>query len=424
MKNVCVIGFLACAALAAAAADGGFTVRNVSAAQRWPWAQTVDIEFYLEAPENATASSLGAQFRIDATVSGATKTLTGLDTTAVLGEGYHSVSWDPTADFPDAALKGVSFNVVVTNAPYSLPSRYMTVDLDTGKIAYYGIVFSNQVNSVTYKARYMAFKYIPSTLSAEWQAISGKDSFTLGTGDESAYYQTASDRYREAAAEVRLTKGFWLAVFPATVGQLNRLGAGTDTNNVTAAGGWTYAALRGADTPGGAYCWPQTTAVDPAKPLGVLRAKTGLNFDFPTEAQWEYAARAGTVTPHVCASDAASIRAMASLTISVGTKPANPWGLYDMIGCRHNWTLTLGRSADNTEDSSFCLHAAGDDPVGQTPTYAAPYRVTRGTHSGCGSYDSTMIRVTRSAYRFPQKSASPTEQSNCGARFALTTNHP
>lgn len=417
MKRVQIFGFLACAAFAASAGDGGFTVRNVSAAQRWPWAQTVDIEFYLAAPESATKSTLGAQFRVDATVNGATKTLAGLNATDVFGEGYHSVQWDPTVDFPNATLKGVSFTVVVTNAPYSY--RYMTVDLDTGKIAYYDSDFSNQVNSATYKARYMAFKYIPSTLSADWQALSGKDSFTLGTGDESAYGQTASDRVREAAAEVRLTKGFWLAVFPATVGQLNRLGAGADTNNVTSAGNWTYEALRGADTPGGAYCWPQTTAVDPSKPLGSLRAKTGLAFDFPTEAQWEYAARAGTTTPHVCASDHASTSAMASLTDAVGTKPANPWGLYDMIGCRHQWTLTLGRSADNPLDSSFCLHAAGDDPVGQTPTYATPYRVTRGSHKDCNGWN----RVTRSAYRYPQKSASPAEQSNCGARFALTTNH-
>ena len=95
-----------------------------------------------------------------------------------------------------------------------------------------------------------------------------------------------------------------------------------------------------------------------------------------------------------------------------------------MIGCRHQWTLTLGRSADNTLDSSFCLHASGDDPVGQTPAYATPYRVTRGSHSGAADgLDATLIRVTRSAYRYPQKSASPNELSNCGARFALTTNH-
>jgi len=422
MKITHMIGLLAFAALTASAGDGGFTVRDISAAQRWPWAQTVDIEFYLVAPESATKSTLGAQFRIDATVKGVTKTLTGLNTTAVFGEGYHSVQWDPTADFPDASLKGVSFNVVITNAPYNY--RYMTVDLDTGNIAYYDIDFSNQVNTVAYKTRYMAFKYIPSTLSAEWQVISGKDSFTLGAGDESAYYQSANDRYREAPAEVRLTKGFWLAVFPATVGQLNRLGAGTDTNNVWSAGHCTYEALRGADTPGGPYCWPQTTAVDPAKPLGVLRARTGLNFDFPTEAQWEYAARAGTTTPHVFASDAASIRSWASLTTAVGTKSPNPWGLYDMIACRHQWTLTLGRSADNTQDASFCLHTTGDDPVGQTPTYATPYRVTRGTHCGCGNSDNVMIRVTRSAYRYPQKSVNPGEKENCGARFALTTNHP
>ena len=115
--------------------------------------------------------------------------------------------------------------------------------------------------------------------------------------------------------------------------------------------------------------WPASAAVDASSFLGRLRAKTGLDFDLPTEAQWEYACRAGTATKYYWGDAMDGAYAWyddnsGRETQSVGRRLPNAWGLYDMSGnvwewCR-DWYGTL---------------AYGTDPVGSA---SGSYRVRRG----------------------------------------------
>jgi formylglycine-generating enzyme len=77
-----------------------------------------------------------------------------------------------------------------------------------------------------------------------------------------------------------------------------------------------------------------------------LSGITGHEYRLPCEAEWEYAARAGTNTSYSFGDDPAEIEKYAWLmdnsdyqTHTVGTKEPNAWGLFDMHGNVAEWTL-------------------------------------------------------------------------------------
>ena len=103
-----------------------------------------------------------------------------------------------------------------------------------------------------------------------------------------------------------------------------------------------------------------------------LYKKTGMFYRLPTEAEWEYACRAGTSTAYYYGDDAKLLKDYAWFSINsknkyqkVGQKKPNAWGLYDMLGNVAEWTL------DQYDEKYFTTIADGavDPSLASEDTY-------------------------------------------------------
>ena len=176
----------------------------------------------------------------------------------------------------------------------------------------------------------------------------------------------------ETQHNVTLTQDYFMGIFPVTQRQW-KLVMGNNPSGCKKAGPGapveqvSYEDICGADRP-----WPASADVAVDSFLGRLRTKTGLpGFDLPTEAQWEYACRAGTLTALNSDKDLTSCKNVCpnldevgwydensrNTTHAVGKKRPNSWGLYDMHGnvlewCRDWYDTYSGDAADPTGPAS------------------------------------------------------------------------
>jgi formylglycine-generating enzyme required for sulfatase activity len=151
----------------------------------------------------------------------------------------------------------------------------------------------------------------------------------------------------ENQVEVTLTKGFWMAKFEATQGDWRRvMGAlpGEFTAELPAGDDYPVGNVNFAETE--AFCRKLTELARQADTL-----PNDWEFRLPTEAQWEYACRAGTTTATSFGNQLSSKQAnfrgkpyngaepgpSLKMAAKVGSYPPNAWGLYDMHGNIYEW---------------------------------------------------------------------------------------
>ena len=187
------------------------------------------------------------------------------------------------------------------------------------------------------------------------------------------------------AHEVELTQGFWMAEVPVT----QQLWEAVARSNPSR--------FKGEDQPVEKVSWFDCD--------GWMRKANsmagGLNLRFPTEAEWEYAARAGTTGPRYGGLDFIAWHDANSgkQTHPVRHKIANAWGLYDMLGNVWEWC-----------SDGYSEYRSGrvTDPTG--PSWCSN-RVSRG--GGWNEYAGDV----RSAYR---RGVDPSlRYPNLGLRFVL-----
>lgn len=289
--------------------------------------------------------------------------------------GDHTIYWSPHKTWPGHVVEDGSVSVVVTAWSPSAPPDCLVVDLDNklDPVRYYpseewipGGFVSNDV----YKTSKIVFRKIPAA-NVQWR---------FGDDCNYKYY-----RY------VTLTEDYYMAVYELTYAQYGKLvtHASRDGHDLWPIGDVTFNAFRGAAKSGDAYDWPnEGHKVDPNSFLGLIRKHCGgaLEFDLPTIAQWQFAARSGNSSRFCTGSDwvdglddYAWYEPNSSNSMhDVGLKLPNQFGLYDVHGNAMEWALDWYCTHEQT------MGLPSVDPVGfeksADPTWCPKCRKT------CGGY--------------------------------------
>jgi formylglycine-generating enzyme required for sulfatase activity len=142
----------------------------------------------------------------------------------------------------------------------------------------------------------------------------------------------------EAEHNVTLTQGFYLGKYEVTQAQYEAVMTGNTVSLST-----DPSQFKGSNRPVENVSWEDAqiflTRLNEQQ-AGNLPA--GWSYVLPTEAQWEYACRAGTTTAYSWGDDINATRANYSVsglsqTRNVGYYAANPWGFFDMHGNVEEW---------------------------------------------------------------------------------------
>lgn len=344
------------------------TITGVTAQQRYPWNGKVDISYKVtgDIAAEAKQKALITSFKVTATdkVANKTYTATRLSGDMALTAGTHKFVWDMNAEGLTFRSSNVVFNVLCETTP----ATYCVIDLSAG------------ANATSYPVTYLA-----SPPSGGFNVDAYKTTKLVLKRLEAGTFKM------QGSSNVTLTKPFFCGLFEVTQKQYELVTGSNPCSSTSWGVGTTYPVrasynmIRGSSN---GSKWPSSSAVDSSSFMGKMRARIGLDFDLPTEAQWEYACRASTTTTYYWGDSMDSNYAWyrensSGTTHPVGTKTANTWGLYDMSGNLWEWCLDW-----------YGTLAYGTDPKGPS---SGSQRVLRGSDMDNYAYSCT------SSYRYYDK---------------------
>ena len=395
--------------MTASAAMAAVGVENVTCVQQYPWNGKVDITCDITSDDpNADVWIHGVGFDQDTNVQMAMFSVTGDGVNAPVKPGRHHLVWDVSADYPDFRSTAFQVNIIAVTGR----GLYMVVDLSEGPTAErYPVAYLNGIPEGGWTEEHKTTKLV-LRLVPPGSFMMGSPTDELGHNWVSSGYYSwnipSQCNIFETRHRVTLTKPFYMGVFEVTQKQWELVMGTTPSANKGAARPVekvSYNAIRGSVYGAG---WPTHNQVDATSFMGRLREKTDLLFDLPTEAQWEYACRAGTSTslnsgknitdlyscPNMAEvgrynSNRSDGKGGYDLHTTVGSYRPNAWGLYDMHGnvaewCRDWIQADLGS-------------AAVTDPKGRPYGSSMGDRVVRG---GCwASNEGSYAKSCRSADR-------------------------
>ena len=408
MKKIMATGLLTAAGLAA-----GVGVSDVQLAESSLVGNPVQVTFTLDGPAIVTMRFFTNEVA-DASswlpVADADATDVWGDVNRIVPSGVCTNWWKPERALPGLLLGAGRLKAEIRAWPLDNPPDYRVFDLtSTNRASMRYYVSSNAVpggvQAEVYKTDKLVMRRIPAA-GIVW---------TMGSpADE----QGRTSGNRENQHQVKLLHDYYIGIYELTRGQYCRIL--TNENAAAHMKGWdqpnwrlrpiasptngtavTYISMRGSVSQG--INWPTTgRAVLEGSPLDLLRKLTGVEFDLPTDAQWEFACRAGTTGKFPCGTEEVTAANMGTFAWytghrngdypePVGSLLPNAWGLYDMLGnvferCLDymNVKKTLPGTAESPDE----------EPLGFTTTATNPTRVSRG---GSFAYDAGNARSARRA---------------------------
>lgn len=197
--------------------------------------------------------------------------------------------------------------------------------------------------------------------------------------------EVGRDGRDEDQARVTLSKGFWISRTEVTQSQWAAVMGSNPMDGIGPYGKPHPESTKGPDRPIVGVSW-EDAQVFMEKVNATLGHEDGGRMSLPTEAQYEYAARAGETGPYPWGSlDEVAWHEGNSGGYSqpVGTRKANAWGLHDMNGNAWEWV----------QDCYFVELPGGTDPIAKE---IGLDRVIRG---GCWIKDATNCRLATRSHR-------------------------